>query len=163
MKTKITIVLLVLTTLSGCRQIERITSSRVERIDSVQVQVPIAGHVLDVPFIWSDSILVEDDRIRVRIIPEPDSNLSEDVEGVSVHGSLQNNTVSDAQSQPRRYRIIAEVKPDTQSVKVAEKTITETKETVKYERKIPWWGTAIIGGLIAVVLVLLVGAKLFSK
>ena len=158
--TKLIPLILLLTTLSGCRQIERITSSRTERIDSVQVSVPIAGHVLDVPVIAADTIVVEDDRVRVTIIPLPDVELSAGFEGVSEAGIIKNDNVRNVRSGANRYRVIAEVKPDTQQVSVAEKTITETKETVKYERKIPWWGTALIGGLIAIVLVLLVAKKI---
>ncbi|MEQ9393288.1 MAG: hypothetical protein RLO03_13880 [Balneola sp.] len=158
--TKLIPLILLLTTLSGCRQTERITSSRTERIDSVQVSVPIAGHVLDVPVIAADTIVVEDDRVRVTIIPLPDFDLSADPESVSASGIIKNDSVRDVRSGANRYRVIAEVKPDTQQVSVAEKTITETKETVKYERKIPWWGTALIGGLIAIVLVLLVAKKI---
>ncbi|HAH52569.1 MAG TPA: hypothetical protein DCL80_15450 [Balneola sp.] len=158
--TKIVPLILLLTTLSGCRQIERITSSRTERIDSVQVSVPIPGHILDVPVIAADTIVVEDDRVRVTIIPLPDLDLSADPESVSASGIIKNDSVRDVRKGVNRYRVIAEVKPDTQQVSVAEKTITETKETVKYERKIPWWGTALIGGLIAIVLVLLVAKKI---
>ena len=157
--TKLIPLILVLTTISGCRQIERITSSRTERIDSVQVSVPIAGHVLDVPVIAADTIVVEDDRVRVTIIPLPDFELSAYPEGVSASGIIKNDSVRDVRSGANRYRVIAEVKPDTQQVSVAEKTITETKETVKYERKIPWWGTALIGGLIMLVIILLVARR----
>ena len=129
--TKIVPLILLLTTLSGCRQIERITSSRTERIDSVQVSVPIAGHVLDVPVIAADTIVVEDDRVRVTIIPLPDLDLSADPESVSASGIIKNESVRDVRKGVNRYRVIAEVKPDTQQVSVAEKTITETKETVK--------------------------------
>ena len=79
---------------------------------------------------------------------------------MSASGIIKNDSVRDVRKGVNRYRVIAEVKPDTQQVSVAEKTITETKETVKYERKIPWWGTALIGGLIAIVLVLLVAKKI---
>jgi len=157
--TKLIPLILLLTTLSGCRQIERITSSRTERIDSVQVSVPIAGHVLDVPVIAADTIVVEDDRVRVTIIPLPDFDLSAAQESVSASGIIKNDSVRDVRSGANRYGVIAEVKPDTQQVSVAEKTITETKETVKYERKIPWWGTLLIGGLIMLVIILLVARR----
>lgn len=158
--TKPVLLLLTLVTFSACRQIEKITSTRTERIDSVAVQVPIDRHVLDVPFLFSDSILVEDERLRVRIVPIDDSTLSPELEGSSKHGVVESDKSSAVDSSLKRYRLIAEIKPDTQEVKVAEKTITETKKTIKYERKIPWWGTLLIGGLIAVVLVLLVARKL---
>lgn len=163
MKTKIVIVILLITTLSGCRQIERITSSRTERIDSVQVQVPIAGHVLDVPVIAADTIVVEDDRVRVTIIPLPDVELSAGLEGVSEAGIIKNDNVRDVRNGANRYRVIAEVKPDTQEVSVAEKTITEKKETVVVEKEMPNWGWLLIGGLVMLALIGVVGAKLFGK
>jgi len=158
--TKSVLLLLTVVTFSACRQIEKITSTRTERIDSVAVQVPIDGHVLDVPFLFSDSILVEDERLRVRIVPINDSTLSPELEGMSTKPRTILDKSSAVDEPKKRYRLIAEIKPDTQEVKVAEKTITETKETVKYERKIPWWGSLLIGGLIAVVLVLLVARKI---
>jgi len=160
MNTKFVIVMVALLTASGCRQIERITTTRSERVDSVNVSVPLSGHVLDVPVITADTIFVEDDRVRVTIIPLPDLDVSDDPEGMSGIGSIESDMQNDDRSSTTRYRVIAEVKPDTQQVKVAEKTITEKTETVKYERKIPWWGTTLIGGLIMLVIILLVARRL---
>lgn len=147
------LVLLLVAGATGCRQIETITTKTTITVDSVQVPVEIPGHIFAESFAWADTILFEDARMRIRIVPDTSGNLPNDVTKFADPIPLGDGTIA---PMPR-FRIEAEVKPDTVEVSVAERTITTETEHVKYKKQMPWWGWMIAG--VAVFLLILIGWK----
>lgn len=157
MQKSVLLLLLLFGTLA-CRSVEKVAVQRSASIDSVAQDVPIPGYIMDTFACYMDSLVVEDDRIRVRILPAEVQDVPSQSAKVPKQGMADVPKVP-----PKKYRVIAEIKPDTASVKVAEKTITETTTITKYERKLPWWGAAIIGCLAGFVLVLLVARRIGGR
>ncbi len=138
----------------ACRQLETITTKTVTTIDSVQVSVPLAGHSFTESFTWADTLLFEDERLRIRIVPADSPLLPPDAAAWDTSVPLPpgqdaraNGADSGAYAAPR-FQILAEVKPDTAQVMVAEKTTTTQTTHVKYRRQMPWWGWSLIGAVL---------------
>lgn len=154
--------------LTSCRQIESITTERTVRVDSVQVPVVTSAHDTASSFVIGDSLIFEDDRLRIRIVPVFGTQLSPDVRQldnpVSIDDSdtVGNNDMVQASAWtiPTGYQVEATVKPDTVFVKVPQTTITEKTEEVRLKKEMPNWGWALIGGLVMLVLIGIVGARL---
>jgi hypothetical protein len=150
----------------GCRQIETITTKTTTKVDSVRVSVPLAGHSVSSDFVLplpgateSDAIVFEDERLRIRIVPTTLPDLPPEVTHQGEPVLLRAGTAAEPsgkQEQPR-YRLEAEVKPDTTEVTVAEKTTIIETEQVRYQKQMPWWGWMIAG--VAVFALLLLGLK----
>tara|TARA_Y100001935_G_scaffold253785_1_gene260948 strand:+ start:160396 stop:160884 length:489 start_codon:yes stop_codon:yes gene_type:complete len=152
---RITFLFAVLLALSGCRQFETITMKTTTTVDSVAVDVPLPGHdfadIFELDALLSDSLIFEDARVRIRIVPDTSGSLPRDARSTGEVVPLDSAPVP-----PARFRIEAEVKPDTARIKVAEKTTTIATEHTKYKKQMPWWGWVLLGGLTMVSLILLV-------
>ena len=151
---RITFLFAVLLALSGCRQFETITMKTTTTVDSVAVDVPLPGHdfadIFELDALLSDSLIFEDARVRIRIVPDTPGSLPRDARSTGEVVPLDSAPVP-----PARFRIEAEVKPDTAQIKVAEKTTTIATEHTKYKKQMPIVGWITIGGLLALILLLL--------
>jgi hypothetical protein len=141
----ILLLLLVFASASGCRQIETITTKTTIRVDSVQVPLEVPGHSFAESFAWADTLFFEDARLSIRIVPDTSGHLPADVEAFAPNVPLLAEADARHFAPMPRFRIEAEVKPDTLEVTVAERTITTETEHVRYKKQMPWWGWMITG------------------
>lgn len=153
----ILLLLLVFASAPSCRQIETITTKTTVTVDSVQVPVELPGHSFSESFTWMDTLVFEDEHIRITIVPDTSGSLPLDVQAFADPIALGNPEDAGQPASMPRFRIDAEVKPDTLEVTVAERTITTETEHVKYQKQMPWWGWMIAG--VAVFLLVLLGWK----
>lgn len=158
-----TLIFISLVILSSCRSVDLITSEHTVRVDSVAVPVMTPGHKTMTSFALGDSLLFEDDRLRLRIVPVFADSVPNDVTGNADTVTVDADRADSPPRVPTGYQVDAEVKPDTIEVMVPETTITERKETVRNVKVMPNWGWMVIGGLASILLVILAGAKLFGR
>lgn len=146
--------------LAGCGLTERITHTRSVQVDTIRHHVPLPGHVLERRLPPADSITLEDERLRITIWRPADAPPSAgDAGGRPGVPPAGAEPAPPGDSLSGGWQIRAEVKPDTAVVAVPRKTITEEKETTKFVKQTPGLVKYLIGGLVAIILVLVVAYK----
>lgn len=149
----------------SCHSIGKTLTERSVKVDSVAVDVvtpEVTGNA-DMPI--GTEGMYEDDRIRLNFkrIPAPDS-LKDGRHEMGIMPSVYNDSTN-VEMMPGLldwFQLDYTIKPDTVKVMVPQKTITEKTETTKYVKQMPNWGWILVGGLGAILLVLLAGAKLMK-
>lgn len=178
---RLIILILITVTAAGCSRLRLIERQYIERVDTVRVPVELPGHALDAEFQLADSVLIEDEKIGIRLTRLPDLMplpVPEDAAAAPGHMPPVPDSAAAAplraghaaayapavphvpgRAPMPRYRIEAEIKPDTVFVPVEQKTITETETRTVTETKMPFLGWVGIGFLVALVLVLAVRGR----
>lgn len=152
--------LVIIGSLSACRQIETITTERTVRVDTVRVPVPVPGWQATAGFAVGDSLFYEDDRIRLRVVPVPADSMPNDEGQTADRVPIGDGKDADSVTASTRYRVDVQVKDDTLQAKVPEKTITEKTDRTRYIKQMPSWGWMLIGGLAMLALILIAVFKI---
>lgn len=144
--------------IASCGTTDRIITDRQVTVEQKDVAVPVPGHVQTFPFSAADLpqdagdyLTFEDDHVRLTV-SRPDSP------GQSEASS--NEPQDGRQFFLDDYLLNVEVFPDTIEIAVPETTIVERSETVRTETRTGRFAWMVIGGLIAVVIVLLVAFRI---
>ena len=137
--------------IASCGTQERIFTEKTVSVNQRQVAVPVPGHASDwqirardLPQAAADTLVLADDRVRIVL--------------------TRMSSAPPLQAMPDNplagWNIRAEVLPDTVQATVADTTRNERTETTVIETKTGRWAWMAIGGLLAVVLILLVARRL---
>ena len=146
--------------LAGCGLTKRITHFRSVQVDTVRHSVPLPGHALDADFRLADSLTFEDERLKITLWRLAGDLLPADMDTARGRLQVPGEVAAPADSLPGIWRLRAEVKPETVRVAVPQKTVTEYKETTKFVKQTPDRVKYLIGGLVAVLLVLVVAWRI---
>lgn len=143
--------LLVVLFMASCSTPGRIFTEKSVTVNQRQVAVPVPGHASDwqirardLPRSAADTLVFADDRVRIVLTRLPSAAPLEAMPGNPLAG----------------WNLRAEVLPDTVQVTMADTTRTERTETTIIETKTGRWAWMAIGGLLAVVIILLAARKL---
>lgn len=146
--------------LAGCRLTERITHTRSIQVDTVRHHVPLPGHILQAPIMPADSITLEDERLKITLWRPPRAALPADGAPPAARRLHVPGTAAPPDTGAAGWQIRAEIKPDTVQVQVPQRTITEKKETTKYVKQTPDLVKYLIGGMAAIILLLVAAWRL---
>ena len=146
---------------TSCGVTERITTERNVSVTQRDVAVPVPGSVRSVPFTAADlpqtavdTLTFQDDRVRVTV--RKSATQSEDLSASEGPDSVR----TFSQINFDNYILDIEVFPDTITTTATDSVITERTETVVTETETGAFAWMVIGGLVAVVIVLLVAFRI---
>jgi len=116
--------------IASCNTIER-TRTQTERIDTVFVSVPRASYALKKDVILSDTVLIEDEKLSIKLI--------------RFHYAAAGDSIT----------VIAAIKPDTALIPIEQKTITIKEKDTKIIKEKPLELYLIIVFLIAFIVIII--------